>query len=468
MYQTHQQTTKPQITAHLAQTMTLLTKSIAELNEEIEKELASNPALELSEEIHCPTCNRLIPKSGFCAFCTKPKTMSSDEMVVFVSPRTDFLNRSENEDDEKPDDQSAAMVEDLPVVILRQIASELAIKDRPIAAYLLNQLNEDGLLEINFEELASYFHVPLEEINRIRNLIQHADPLGVGSSSSQEALLIQLDYIAEQRSIPAGVYEIIQNGFTLLEHVNYREISKRLKISKDDINTAVSFIRENLNPFPARAYWGNEREPDSFDERNILHPDILINHLNNDSNNPLMVEIIMPVRGTLQLNPVFKDGIKQADANVRNDMKEDIEKASLFIKCLQQRNNTMQRLMERVISLQRKFVNSGDKYLVPLTRAQIARELQVHESTISRAVANKSIKLPNGEVVPLARFFERNLNVRAVIQEIIHHESKPLSDTQIAELLKFKGISIARRTVAKYRSIDGFLPAHLRKKAIKK
>jgi len=144
-------------------------------------------------------------------------------------------------------------------------------------------------------------------------------------------------------------------------------------------------------------------------------------------------------------------------------MKEDLEKATLFIKCLQQRNNTMQKLLEKIIAFQKEFIKSGDKYMKPLTRAEVAKELNVHESTISRAVANKSLKLPNGEVIPLSKFFERNLNIRAVIHEIISQESKPLSDAQIQQLLNQRGIKIARRTVAKYRSLDGYLPAHLRK-----
>jgi RNA polymerase sigma-54 factor len=464
MYQIQRQSTRPQITAHLAQTMTLLTKSVVELNEEIEKELASNPALELDEVLRCPTCNRLIPSSGFCASCATPKSMNPDETVVFVSPRSDFVQKSGmSSEEDRQDDQTAVMIEELPAVILKQIANDLRLEERPIAAYLLNQMDEDGLLDVDFEELSTYFHVPVEKIKRIQSLIQHTDPLGVGSSSSKDALMVQLEYLSEQGKIPKGVNKIISEGFDLLEHANYREITKRLKIPSEDVKRAVSFIKGNLNPFPARAHWGNVRQPDSFDRKNYLFPDVLVDHLNNDSKNPLMVEIIMPIRGTLKLNQVFKDNIKQAESEVREEMKEDLEKASLFMKCLQQRNNTMQRLMERIISLQRDFVSQGNKYLKPITRAQLAKELGVHESTISRAVANKAIKLPSGEVIPLSKFFERNLNIRAIIQEIITQEEKPLSDNQIQKILVNKGIKIARRTVAKYRLLDGHLPAHMRK-----
>ena len=464
MYQTQRQTTRPQITAHLAQTMTLLTKTVEELNEEIEKELAANPALEINEELHCPMCNRIIPRNGFCSNCTKPKSMSADETVVFISPRNDFISRSDVNDENIPDEELAVMVEELPANILRQIASDLDVEDRSIAAYLLNQLNEDGLLLINFEELANYFHIPEERIKKVQNLIQHADPLGVGSSSPQEALLIQVEVLSEHRKIPTTVKEIILNGFSLLVHGNYREITKILKISHEDVKLAIEFIRKNLNPYPTRANWGNERQPDSFEKHLYHQPDVLISHLNNDEKNPLMVEIIMPVRGTLQLNPVYKEAIKQAEGSAREEMKGDLEKATLFIKCLQQRNNTMQRLLERTVALQRIYILRGDKYLKPITRAELAKELGVHESTISRAVANKSVKLPSGEIVPFAKFFERNLNIRAVIHEIISKESKPLSDTLIMNMLNKQGINVARRTVAKYRAMDGILPAHMRKK----
>ena len=190
---------------------------------------------------------------------------------------------------------------------------------------------------------------------------------------------------------------------------------------------------------------------------------MIINFLNDDPKKPLVVEVITPMNGTLQVNPLFKQAIQQADEGSKADLKSDLEKASLFVKCLQQRNHTMERLVSRVVSLQRDFILYGEKYLQPVTRAQISKELEVHESTISRAVANKSVQLPNRKIVPLASFFDRSLNVRTVLKEIIDSESKPYSDSDLVELLGQRGFEVARRTVAKYRSIEGILPAHLRK-----
>jgi RNA polymerase sigma-54 factor len=119
-------------------------------------------------------------------------------------------------------------------------------------------------------------------------------------------------------------------------------------------------------------------------------------------------------------------------------------------------------MMTKVVGLQKEFIFHGERESRPVTRAGIAKELGVHESTISRAVAKKSVQLPNKRIVPLSMFFDRSLNVRTVLREMIADESKPLSDFNLVDLLKKQGFIVARRTVAKYRSMEGILPAHLR------
>jgi RNA polymerase sigma-54 factor len=122
----------------------------------------------------------------------------------------------------------------------------------------------------------------------------------------------------------------------------------------------------------------------------------------------------------------------------------------------------MVRLMEILVDIQEDFIRHGDMNIVPITRAQISRELDVHESTISRAVSNKTVMLPNRKVIPLSAFFDRSLNVRTIIKDLVRDEKKPLTDQKIVELLDDMGIDIARRTVAKYRAMEGILPAHMR------
>jgi len=123
----------------------------------------------------------------------------------------------------------------------------------------------------------------------------------------------------------------------------------------------------------------------------------------------------------------------------------------------------MRQLMEILVNIQKSFIIQGDKYLEPITRAQIAETLDVHESTISRAVANKTVQLPNKKIIPLSTFFDRSLSVRAIMRNIIDNEKHALNDTEIKKRLEKQGISIARRTVAKYRAMEGILPAHMRR-----
>ena len=204
------------------------------------------------------------------------------------------------------------------------------------------------------------------------------------------------------------------------------------------------------------------RNPNSDDSQVFHQPDILIYHLNDNPRNPLVVEIVLPIRGTLRVNPMFKATIKQLDDEKAEEWKSDIEKATLLIKCIQQRSNALKMLLEKLVIYQKGFILGGEKEMQPLTRAELAKQLKVHESTISRAVSGKTIQLPNKRIIPLSVFFDRSLSHRTLIKEMIENEVKPLSDSEIQLKLKDMGIEIARRTVAKYRSVEGILPAHLR------
>ena len=468
MIQQTRQVQKPLTTAHLAQTMSLLALTAEELRQQIDSELAGNPALELVEERRCPTCHRILSDPGKCPICSIPSNPANEEPVVFLSPREEFIPRKDYVDNEVEDEPFAPAAEELPTYVLRQIAPDLKKEERGLAAFMLTHLDEDGLLTTSLIEVARYTHFPLSVVEKIQRVIQMADPVGVGSVSTTEALLVQLQTLRETGEVPELAEELIKDGLDDLSHHQYAELAHRHHVPQKKIIAAAKFIAENLNPFPARSHWGDARQPAAQTTHVYHQPDILIGFLNEDPEKPLVVEIIMPLSGTLQVNPLFKQAIRQADEDARIDLRKDLEKASLFVKCLQQRNHTMERLLTRVVSLQREYIIKGDKYLKPVTRAQLSKELEVHESTISRAVANKSVQLPNKRIVPLASFFDRSLNVRSVFKEIIEKEPKTYSDSELVEMLTERGFQVARRTVAKYRAIEGILPAHLRRVTIKR
>lgn len=463
MLQVPRQTTKPHTTAHLAQTMTLLTLTADELRQQIDSELAGNPALELIEERRCPTCHRLLTQPGKCPICSIPGNLQSEEPVVFLSPRDEFIPRKDYLDTEIEDEPFAPASEELPTYVLRQIGPDLQPEERGLAAFLLTHLDEEGLLTTSLMEVSRYTHFSLSVVEKVQRIIQMADPVGVGSCSTREALLIQLQMLRETGEVPDLAEDLIKDGLNNLSHHQYAELAHRYGVPLKKVTAAAKFIAENLNPFPARSHWGDMRQPAAQTTQVYHQPDIMISYLNDDSSKPLIVEIIMPLSGTLQVNPLFKQAIRQANEDSKPELKKDLEKASLFVKCLQQRHHTMERLLTRVVGLQRDYIIRGEKYLKPVTRAQLSRELEVHESTISRAVANKAVQLPNKRIVPLSSFFDRSLNVRSVLREIIEKEPKPYSDSDLVDLLGEKGYVVARRTVAKYRSIEGILPAHLRK-----
>ena len=457
---------RPLTTAHLAQTMSLLELTSAELRQKIEAALANNPALELVEPTHCPNCGRPSKNGAVCQTCIRPHDFSSDQPIVFLSTRSDFYspNGSAYESQTPSEEEYVTSPEDLPQYVLKQIAPDLQPEDRLIAAHILTSLDEDGLLSVPIIEIARYRGVLPSKVEKVIKIIQHADPIGVGSPTPQDALFVQLEILEETCRVPELAKEAIKQGMDLLSKRKYSDLAKKLGISKHQVQEIARFIADNLNPYPGRTHWGENNPQRSVEiNSNVYYsPDIIISRQKNTEDTPLIVEIAMPIRGSLRINPMFIDALEKAPAEKAEAWKEDLEQATLLVKCLQQRNHTMVRMLQLLTRLQRKFILQGDKYLKPLTRASLAKTLDLHESTISRAVSDKSIQLPNGKISPLSRFFDRSLHIRTVLKQLVEEEETPLSDTELADLLAEMGHTVARRTVAKYRSMEGILPAHLR------
>ena len=471
MFQVQNQELRPQITAHLAQTMSLLQMPATEIRQKIRTELANNPALEVVEDSRCPSCGRILSTSGPCPLCSQPFDTQLDEPIVFISSPDDFQTQYNktgalSSSQEISYDNLAAALEDLPSYVLRQIAPEIEEDERLIAAHILNNLNEDGLLEVPLEEISQFYHVPLSRVTRVADIIKHAEPTGVGASSPQEALLIQLELLREDTKVPYLAEEAIRIGLKDLSQHSYRNLAKELNTSLDHAREIADFIKANLNPYPGRAFWGDHRQPSESSTQAYHKPDIILKEVDNSPNRRLMVEIISPYRGTLRINPLFKQAQKQAPENKTEAWAKDIENASLLIKCLQQRNHTMEQLMTELVKEQREYILSGDPaQLQSQTQAEMSELLGVHESTISRAVSDKSVQLPNRKIIPLKRFFDRSLPVRTTLLRLVENENTPLTDTELVEELSNAGYNIARRTVAKYRAMEGILSSRMRQKA---
>ena len=194
-----------------------------------------------------------------------------------------------------------------------------------MTAYILNHLDEDGFLTTNVLEIARYHHRLPSEVTAIIDRLKRCEPVGVCSTNPQEAMLAQIDVLAETIKVPNFTREVVQHHLVKLSHQNFSEIAKSLGTTNQQIRTISNFISDNLNPFPGRAYWGDVRNPSSNAPEVFHQPDVLIYHLNDDPKNPLIVEIILPIRGTLRINPLFASMKEMKDEKL-DEWRSDIEK----------------------------------------------------------------------------------------------------------------------------------------------
>ncbi|MBN1439030.1 MAG: hypothetical protein JW929_06420 [Anaerolineales bacterium] len=442
-------------TAHLTQTMSLLELSRAELNQWLNSSLASNPALEVVEPEICPTCRRPLYQPGPCPVCHPAK----EEPIVFLS--TPPARRSSAEDtDNLPE---VAQPETLADYLMGQIGPELSDKERPIAQYLLARLDDNGLMPEPPLESARFLHVSPFAVEKVLRAIQRCDPPGVGALSTVEALLIQIDALSESGTVPPGVREIVSAHLEELAHGEFAAIAKDLRLPRSAVDEAAHFIKVNLTPYPGRTFFRTgpgraESDPDLYREAEMT-----FRTQPGNPGGPLIVEVYAPLAGRVRVNPEFRQMVRTLTGEEREKWNEKVEEALLIDKCLRQSQNTLMRLAAALAEQQRAFILGTDRELRPLTRAELAKRLAVHESTVSRAVSNKRAALPSGRIVPIARFFDRSLSVRDMVREIVSDESKALSDTEIVSRLEAQGVHIARRTVAKYRAMEGILPMSLRR-----
>jgi RNA polymerase sigma-54 factor len=246
------------------------------------------------------------------------------------------------------------------------------------------------------------------------------------------------------------------------EH-KFCKIAHELKISPEDVSDVWEFVKSKLNPHPAHGFSAtNTRDRDT--RAMYILPDVIIAKGESD----FEVEVVESRRFMLRVNPMYtrisselpKSGSLSSEE--KRHVQQYVGRAKLFIANINQRRQTIQNITTCLVEKQREFLEKGVRHLRPLSRAAVAAELGIHESTVSRATAAKYVMIPDGEVIPYSHFFTPSLSVKDIIKEMIEKEGRPLTDAQIAERLRERGIEIARRTVAKYRMQLDILPSSLR------
>lgn len=431
----------------------MLVLSTQELQQLVQNELEDNPALEQAEsdEALCSRCGR--PLSGAtCIYCLH------EDMKLAEAERDD--SSVAPSDDEFDPLLAIAAPSTLRESLERDLHISLPEREHLIADYLIGSLDEHGFLDGAVEELSDTLRVAPEQVERVLLKLQELAPAGIGARNVQECLLIQIERLERQAVSNPHIQAIIRDHwFDLGEH-RYGAIAQALGIGYEDVVAARDFMRQYLRPFPL------ERTSDgSSADTSFVLPDVVIR----EENGQLVAEVVESRRFYLRLNPLYQELTQSAgrqqheiSAEDREHLSTFVTRARLFLTNMRQRRETIRRIAEFLIDRQEGYLRHGVRHLAPLTRAEVAAALGVHESTVSRATANKYVQIPSKAIVPFSHFFTASLSIKDIIQELITNESAPLTDQDIVEILRERGLDVARRTVTKYRGQLGILPSTLR------
>ncbi len=433
----------------------ILEMSSQELQQVVAAELAENPALEMVETPRCPQCGE--PLEG--PFCPRCQPIGAGAGIGADVPEPS----EPREDDGDFDPLNAVAAEvTLGERLLEELETMTPEEDQIIAEYLVGSLDDNGYLQATVEDAADFLCVEKQRVEQVLRQLQSLEPAGIGARSLRESMLLQLDRLQEEGVEMPHTREIVSHYLRELGEHRYGQIGQLLGVEYDEIVNAVQFIRRYLKPYPVQGYTGtHRREAASV----ALVPDVVIRQSNGDYE----VEVVESRRFVLRVNPAYqtlaaeleRDNEKYSDEE-REHIRHYMGRARFFLTNINQRRQTLQRIATRLAEEQREFLEKGPQFIKPLTRAALADQLGVHESTVSRAIAAKYVMLPKGEVVPLSQFFAASLGVKDMIKAIVANEGQPLSDQDIVDRLAVTGVKVARRTVAKYRSQLRILPSGLR------
>ncbi len=336
-------------------------------------------------------------------------------------------------------------------------------QEREVGRFIIGNLDRNGFLMVGPEEIAEQTNCPPELAARMIATIQEMDPPGVAARDLRECLLLQLARLGLADSLAA---RIVADHLKLLETRNYPALIKATAASATEVNAAVEVIT-SLDPRPGRVY--------SDEEPQYITPDVYVYKLGDE----YVIMLNDDGLPRLRVSGYYRDILGKestAPGETKNYVQDKLRSAMWLIKSIQQRQRTIYRVVESILKFQREFFEQGIAFLKPLVLRDVAEDVGMHESTISRVTSNKYVHTPQG-IFELKYFFNSSIathggdalaseSIKQRIKSIIQHEDqkKPLSDNTIAEIFEKENIQLARRTVAKYREQLGILPSKLRRR----
>jgi len=343
--------------------------------------------------------------------------------------------------------------------------SHFTDQEHEVGIWIIGNLDEDGYLKISLEDICLETNLPMEGVEGVLRKIQQFDPIGVAARDLKECLLIQLTQMAPRDTLAE---KVVSEHLSLLKNRNYPMIAKRLGVSLDRVNRAASLISK-LDPKPGKAFGGEVIQE--------IIPDVYVYKVEGDYVIYLNDEGIP----RLKVNSLYRNIINGGRFTLEGDRKyiqEKLRSALWLIRSIHQRQRTIYKVAKSIVKFQREFLDKGIQFLKPLVLRDVAEDIQMHESTISRVTHNKYVHTPQG-IYELKFFFNAGItptqgetlaseSVKSLVREIIEKEDprKPYSDEKLVKILQGMNIHIARRTVSKYREMMRILSSNERRKIV--
>lgn len=455
---------KLMMTPELRQAIAILQMSAIELSDVIAEEILENPVLEIAEK----SGDDAEPSDHAELVGQVEQSKDSEQLDDYFNWADYFNNGMEKKSEHTATDEkqpfevfiknNVSLHEHLELQLHLAVRDEISKK---IGFYLIGCIDDNGYLCGSVAEAATVLGMVEERVAEVLELVQTFDPIGVGARNLQECLSLQLVYKGIDNPLVLG---IIAEHLPAVAAGKYKAIGEKLGCSAHSVQQAVDIIR-TLDPKPGRAF-GKE-------ESSYITPDITVEKINgkyvilvNESNIP-----------KLTINPYYRQVAMGDDQESRQFIEGRLNSAVWLMKSIEQRRRTLYNVMEAIVELQQDFFDHGPKFLRPLIMKQVAEQIAVHESTVSRAIANKYVDTPHG-LVSLRSFFSTAVQssvggqdvsttkVKQKIKELIGQEnsSEPYSDQALADILGPHGIKISRRTVTKYREELGIASSTKRKR----
>ena len=462
-----QQVLSPQ----LQQSLLILQTPLLELRNLVQQEMETNPVLEeLPEESGANERSEAEASADENFRDEFEKLASLDEEWRDYMAQSASSNSDSQRGSKDADEKRQFLFDSIPVqetlqqnLIAQLNQTVLSADDRKAAELIIGNIDDDGFLQSTPEEMTLNSGIPQGDFETALELIQTFYPAGVGARDLRECLLIQLRRQGKEHSLE---YRIVSEHMDDLARHRFVEIARRMAISVEDVQKAADNIAR-LNPRPGQVF--------AAAPQNYVLPDVIVEKVDGEYQIAFNNEQIPHLR----ISNLYKDIIASGDAqsgDVKDYIRDKIRSGKFLIRSIHQRQQTIMNIAQQIVSRQRDFLEHGPSHLKPMTMAEVAGAVGVHETTVSRAVSGKYLATPQG-VFEMKYFFTggyqtatgeslSNTSVKQAVLELIKHESgsAPLSDHEMVEILSERGIPIARRTVAKYRSELNILPSHMRRK----